>query len=85
MLHVQGGPSHLSPAAAGGGIGRGGTPVIGALQQGEAGTASPAPFTGYTSSPQMPPSRPAATGVHFWLAFMLRRLAYCYRVVSKVP
>lgn len=78
MLHVQGGPSHLSPAAAGGGIGRGGTPVIGAPHQGEAGTASPAPFTGYGTapSPQMPPSRPA-TGVHIWLACMRRHLAYC--------
>ena len=66
-LHLQGVPSHLSPAAAGGGIGRGGTPVVGALHQGEAGTASPAPFTGYGTAPnsQMPPPRPAntATGV----------------------
>lgn len=68
MLHLQGGPSHLSPAAAGGGIGRGGTPVVGGpLHQGEATTASPAPFTGYgtAASSQMPPPRPAntATGV----------------------
>lgn len=42
--NIQGGPSNLSPAA-GGGIGRGGTPVVGGYQG--APGASPAPFSGY--------------------------------------
>ncbi|KAL3153723.1 hypothetical protein ABBQ32_013317 [Trebouxia sp. C0010 RCD-2024] len=63
---AQGGPSNLSPAAAGGGIGRGGTPVVGALRQGEPGPASPAPFSGYgpgvTSTPQLGRPVNTATG-----------------------
>ena len=77
VLHSQGGPSHLSPAAAGGGIGRGGTPVISALHQGEAGAASPAPFAGHgpgvTSSPQMAHC-PFNTGTG------VQMLSYCHLV-----
>lgn len=53
----QGAQSNLSPAAAGaGGIGRGGTPVVGTYRQGEASSASsPAPFSGFgpTAGSQM--------------------------------
>ncbi len=52
----QAAQSNLSPAAAGaGGIGRGGTPVVGSYGQGEAPASSPAPFSGFgpTAGSQM--------------------------------
>ncbi|KAA6422373.1 MAG: clathrin assembly factor [Trebouxia sp. A1-2] len=54
--YSQGAQSNLSPAAAGaGGIGRGGTPVVGSYRQGEAPASSPAPFSGFgpTAGSQM--------------------------------
>lgn len=74
MLVPQGGPSNLSPAAAGGGIGRGGTPVVGAPHQGEPGAASPAPFSGYgpavTSTPQLGRPVSTATGAQWFMTFL---------------
>lgn len=83
LCAAQGGPSHLSPAAAGGGIGRGGTPVVGALQQGEAATASPAPFTGYGTAPssQVPPPRPANTATGVQMTALYKTQEYCFLLV----
>ncbi len=51
----QAAQSNLSPAAGAGGIGRGGTPVVGSYRQGEAPASSPAPFSGFgpTAGSQM--------------------------------
>ena len=51
----QAAQSNLSPAPGAGGIGRGGTPIVGSYTQGEAPASSPAPFSGFgpTAGSQM--------------------------------